>query len=508
VKPQAKRAGLRTGSQPVVAVLDRGLVYQERLRIPLSLSILGLTLRGLFRAVAGLLHLAYRYPVPAAVVTATAVLWLRLGAHGLAVVAVAAGLLLAAVLVGWQVLLPASFSCFVAEPARGWWHWQTRYRRRWREAMDGCGLIVKHDETEYLPQVHRIRGTRWTDTLRVRLAAGQTPSEVAEQAEALAHVFEALRATVRADAPGFVIVRFYTRDPLVDVVQPAPLPDLDGTITGEQALDVLRSLEVARAEDGTPWLLNLVATHVLIAGATGAGKASFLWSVIRLLLPLVRAGLVALWVIDPKGGMEFRMGQAFFTRYEDTNRHAMVEMVEGLADDMDARTARLAGHVRSHVPTVADPFVVLIVDEVADLTAHNPDKGLAKRMTTAIARLQTKGRAPGYAVITAAVDPRKEVVTFRDLTPTRVAMRMSEPEQTDLTLGDKTVERGTDASLIPRTLPGVAYVRDDNAADPAPVRVRFTYLDDDTIRALVQQWLAEPTRDITAPSGTSDRRAA
>jgi DNA segregation ATPase FtsK/SpoIIIE, S-DNA-T family len=72
-------------------------------------------------------------------------------------------------------------------------------------------------------------------------------------------------------------------------VQPAPLPELtpapDGQITGEQALEVLGSLEVARAEDGPPWLLNLVATHVLIAGATGAGKASFLWSVIRLLLP-------------------------------------------------------------------------------------------------------------------------------------------------------------------------------------------------------------------------------
>src|SRR3954452_10980230 len=144
--------------------------------------------------------------------------------------------------------------------------------------MDGCGLIVLHDEVEYLPQVQRIRASRWVDTLRVRLAAGQTPSEVAEEAEALAHVFEALRATVRADAPGWVVLRFYTGDPLLDVVQPAPLPDLtagpDGRITGEQALEVLGSLEVARAEDGTPWLLNLVATHVLIAGATGAGKAS------------------------------------------------------------------------------------------------------------------------------------------------------------------------------------------------------------------------------------------
>jgi len=39
----------------------------------------------------------------------------------------------------------------------------------------------------------------------------------------------------------------------------------------------LKALPVGRREDGLPWLVRLHGTHVLIAGATGAGKASLLW---------------------------------------------------------------------------------------------------------------------------------------------------------------------------------------------------------------------------------------
>ena len=50
-------------------------------------------------------------------------------------------------------------------------------------------------------------------------------------------------------------------------------------------------------------------THVLVAGATGAGKGSIIWSTIRGLLPAVRAGLVEIWALDPKL-MELSFGRA------------------------------------------------------------------------------------------------------------------------------------------------------------------------------------------------------
>ncbi|MFU8855350.1 hypothetical protein ACNAW0_30970, partial [Micromonospora sp. SL1-18] len=39
-------------------------------------------------------------------------------------------------------------------------------------------------------------------------------------------------------------------------------------------------------------------------GATGSGKGSVIWSVVRSLAAGVASGLVQIWGLDPKGGME------------------------------------------------------------------------------------------------------------------------------------------------------------------------------------------------------------
>ena len=41
-----------------------------------------------------------------------------------------------------------------------------------------------------------------------------------------------------------------------------------------------KGIPVALAEDGTTYRLQLVGNHVLIVGATGADKASVIWSII------------------------------------------------------------------------------------------------------------------------------------------------------------------------------------------------------------------------------------
>ncbi len=54
----------------------------------------------------------------------------------------------------------------------------------------------------------------------------------------------------------------------------------------------LRALPVGRREDGEPFTIRLHGTHLLIAGATGAGKGSYLWGLVRAMLPAMagRAG--------------------------------------------------------------------------------------------------------------------------------------------------------------------------------------------------------------------------
>jgi integrase len=76
-------------------------------------------------------------------------------------------------------------------------------------------------------------------------------------------------------------------------------------------------------------------------------------------------------------------------------------------------------------------------------------------------------------VVAALQDPRKDVLTIRNLFPDRIAMRLDEPEQTDMVLGDGARDRGAACELIstdPAVGAGVAFVRLE--ADPDPVRVK------------------------------------
>ena len=128
-------------------------------------------------------------------------------------------------------------------------------------------------------------------------------------------------------------------------------------------------------------------------------------------------------------------------------------------------------------------MTVIVVDEVAFVTAYLPDKQLRDRIKAALATLTTQGRAVGFAVVAALQDPRKEVMSIRNLFPDRIAMRLDEAEQVDMVLGDGARDRGATADLIstnPATGAGVAFVR--LADDPDPIRVRAGWATDTDIQ--------------------------
>jgi S-DNA-T family DNA segregation ATPase FtsK/SpoIIIE len=130
------------------------------------------------------------------------------------------------------------------------------------------------------------------------------------------------------------------------------------------------------------------------------------------------------------------------------------------------------------------PFIVIMVDEIAFLTAYQPDPRLRDRIKAALATLTTQGRAVGVAVVAALQDPRKEVIPIRNLFPDRIAMRLDEPEQVDMVLGDGARDRGAACEQIstdPATGAGVTFIRIE--ADPDPVRVRAGWVADTDIRA-------------------------
>jgi DNA segregation ATPase FtsK/SpoIIIE, S-DNA-T family len=440
----------------------------------------------LVRMIVWLVRFGFRHPVLVLAAVVAVVMWRVIGWLGLVALAVS----IAAVLVVWWWRFRVSFSRFFASSARGQWRaWH--YRRRWAAVMTIGRLAPVYQGRVLLPVLGKVSATSYTDRVQVRLVSGQSAADFVARADNLAHGFGAMLCRIRSASPGALVLEFVRRDALAAII-----PALAIAVRVD-----LRALPVGRREDGQVWVVRVHGTHVLIAGATGAGKASLLWSIVRSLLPAMVAGLVRVWAADPKL-MELAYGRAIFDRFGRyaATPEAVATMLEDAVDGMQRRAAIFAGRHREHTPTPEHPFIVVLVDEVAFLTAYLTDRAIRDRIKAALATLTTQGRAVGYSVVAALQDPRKEVMNIRNLFPDRIAMRLDEPEQVDMVLGDGARDRGALADLISTdetTGAGVAYVR--LATDPDPVRVRAAWVTDADIRAMVAEYApAERVRPLRA----------
>ena len=140
------------------------------------------------------------------------------------------------------------------------------------------------------------------------------------------------------------------------------------------------------------------------------------------------------------------------------------------------------GRTRLHAPTVDEPLIVVVVDELASLTAY-AERYDRRRISAALSLLLSQGRAVGVVVVAALQDPRKDVLPFRDLFPTRIALALVESDQTDMVLGRGARLRGADCSRIPLTTPGIGWVWCDGEQEPT--RVRAGWVSDADIAAMV-----------------------
>lgn len=436
-------------------------------------------------------------PVPAIVLVVLLLAAILAPSWALLVVAV---VVLAVTLGGWFWCWPVTFDTWVTSRARRWVR-RRRYRRRWPDLMAAVKATVTDRRRRMLaPRVARIKQGRFADVLTIRLPDGITSDAFAETGPAIAEAMRAREARVigrppprfpallanrlpaefapTSRQPGTVRLRLAFGDPLVHTIT-APVP------LNADAVD-LTAVPIGQRDDGTPWRLQLLGTHVLLAGATGSGKGSVLWSLLAAVGPAIREGTVRVVGIDPKGGMELGFGRELFHRLVTVDGPGgdteVVAFLEELADEADHRAAALAGHTRTLRPSVEMPFLLIVVDELASLTSFIADNKLRQRGEAALGRLLTKGRAPGMCLVGAIQDPRKDVLKYRDLFPTRIALRLIEGSAVDLVLGDGARRRGARCDAISETAPGVGYVVEDGSA--TVTRVRAAYLTDDDVRRL------------------------
>ncbi len=204
------------------------------------------------------------------------------------------------------------------------------------------------------------------------------------------------------------------------------------------------------------------APHLLVAGATKQGKSVGLNVLISSLLYSKHPSELKFVFIDPKM-VEFSAYSRLIKHYlavlptagseEDERKNAIAtkaEMAEAylksLCVEMDARYELLSKAMVNNIKSYNDkykdrhllptdghhflPYIVVVVDEYADLTmsvgASGDSKARARSISTSIIRLAQKGRAAGIHVVLATQRPSVDVITglIKSNFPTRIAFRV------------------------------------------------------------------------------------
>ena len=346
----------------------------------------------------------------------------------------------------WARLDPASFDPSAGRALRSAWRSAWTYGLRWRASMVFAGLGAASTATSGCP------GSCGSGPVATPTGSGcgwwsaKQPADWERRSDSLAHAFGArsCQVTLVPGRPGYV-------DPEASAARtgssrsssPRPLPaqlDLD-------------AVPVGVTEDGEPWCLAGVrrGAHPHRRGhRVGQGRRCCT-SLLRGLAPGIRDGLVDVRAVDPKGGMELTPGDGLFTAVRLTGPTTWSNCSNEAAWTMAQRAARLRGMVRVHTPTVEEPAIVVVVDELALLTSYEPDPQLRKRAIAALSLLLVPGPgAGGHGHRGHAGPPQGHGRAFRDLFPVRVALRMVEADQTDLVLGKGARNRGAACELIPR----------------------------------------------------------
>ncbi|MEO3937538.1 hypothetical protein V3N99_12365 [Dermatophilaceae bacterium Soc4.6] len=327
-----------------------------------------------------------------------------------------------------------------------------------------------------VPRLQSVKVRGPVVVLRVRLVAGLTLLDVERSAPRLAVALDVPRVLVDPDGHNGARLTLTTSDMLAQPF-PTTLPDQESTPSLVPQL-VPGSVVVGRVEDGTDWHVPL-GPSTLVAGAAGAGKGSVLWGVVLGLGPWVRTGLIRLHGIDLKGGMELLLGRGMFSTMATTPDEA-VALLEDLAGQCVTRTHFLAGRVRTHTPTVTEPLHLLVIDELAAVTAYLGDRQLRDRADRALSLLLSQGRAPRFVVWAFLQDPRKDVVPQRGLFQLTIGLRLRDTSEVAMIFGDGALVGLAPCHRITRQAPGTGYVLPEGGGNP--VRVRAGYTDDDTIR--------------------------
>lgn len=329
---------------------------------------------------------------------------------------------------------------------------RTRYSASWSTAMEACGLV----KLDKCPTIRKVQALPWADRILVKLPKGISTEDVQRQAAELADTFKAQAVHVRRDKPGTAWIELSNGSGLAQPIPASPLPD---TLT-------LDAIHLGLQENGQPWTLQLRhpvegSRHIAIFGMTGSGKSGLLWMLLRQLAPGLADGTVKLAAIDLKQGIELGEAEPISAWFSHDEHGPMVDLLETLAKSARERGQRMrALGVKQHVPTVAEPLVVVVIDEVLQLIGPGAAKDIRERATAALRILLQQGRALGYSVIATTLNPDKNTFgPLRDDFYAVIGLRLKNRHHVTMVYGEGARDDGALCDKL--ELAGTAFVEID-----------------------------------------------
>ncbi len=276
---------------------------------------------------------------------------------------------------------------------------------------------------------------------------GTRVSAIANLSDDIALNLAAQSVRIEAPIPGKAAVGVEVPNRVRETVSLRQLLETDQFANAKSLLTAALGCDVA----GAPVYCDIAKMpHLLIAGTTGGGKSVCINCIIMSILYRARPDQVRLIMIDPK--------QVEFVPYDGiphlhvpvvcdakkaagTLSWAVGEMEKRyeMIRDVGVRNIDSYNKVTENDPEKQFmPYLVIIIDELADLMMTAPDD-----VETSICRIAQKGRAAGVHVIIGTQRPSVDVVTglIKANFPSRIALTVAQQVDSRTILGTGGAEK-------------------------------------------------------------------
>ena len=353
-------------------------------------------------------------------------------------------------------------------------------------------------------------------------AVGVKGAQIVNLARDLARALAMVSIRVVETVPGKSCMALELPNPKRQMVK------LSEIISSKPYNDMSSPLTVCLGKDigGLPVVADLAKTpHLLVAGTTGSGKSVGVNAMILSMLYKAEPDQVRLIMVDPKmlelsiyEGIPHLLAPVVTDMKQAANAlHWCVTEMEKRYKLMSAMGVRnIAGlntKIRDaekrgeHIPNPLSltpetpeplqtmPFIVVIIDELADLMMV-----VGKKVEEQIARLAQKARASGIHLVLATQRPSVDVITglIKANIPTRLSFQVSSKIDSRTILDQMGAEALLGQGDMLYLAPGTGY----------PTRVHGAFVSDDEVHRVVEHLKAtgapEYIEDILTGAGGDD----